>query len=52
VTVPGPPFRLAGTPAALRSAAAARGMHNRAVYMNELGLSEGELAALADTGVV
>jgi crotonobetainyl-CoA:carnitine CoA-transferase CaiB-like acyl-CoA transferase len=52
VTVPGPPFRLAATPAALRSAAAARGTHNRAIYINELGLSEGELTALADTGVV
>jgi crotonobetainyl-CoA:carnitine CoA-transferase CaiB-like acyl-CoA transferase len=52
VTVPGPPYRLARTPATLRSAAPASGRHNRAVYMDELGLSEGDLCALVRAGVV
>jgi benzylsuccinate CoA-transferase BbsE subunit len=52
VTVPGPPYRLARTPATLRSAAPSSGRHNRAVYVDELGLSEGELGALASAGVV
>ncbi len=52
VTVPGPPYRLARTPATLRSAAPGSGAHNRAVYVDELGLSEGDLCALAGAGVV
>jgi benzylsuccinate CoA-transferase BbsE subunit len=52
VTVPGPPYRLARTPATLRSAAPASGRHNRAIYMDELGLSEGDLCALISAGVV
>jgi benzylsuccinate CoA-transferase BbsE subunit len=52
VTVPGPPYRLARTPATLRSAAPANGQHNRAVYVDELGLSEGDLGALIGAGVV
>ena len=52
VTVPGPPYRLARTPARLRDAAPARGAHNRAVYVDELGLSESELCALDRAGVV
>jgi benzylsuccinate CoA-transferase BbsE subunit len=52
VTVPGPPYRLARTPATLRSAAPASGAHNHAVYVDELGRSEGDLAALAGAGVV
>ena len=52
VTVPGPPYRLGRTPATLRSAAPASGGHNRAVYMDELGLSEGDLCALTSAGVV
>jgi benzylsuccinate CoA-transferase BbsE subunit len=52
VTVPGPPYRLARTPAKLRSAAPASGRHNRAVYVDELGLSEGDLGALTSAGVV
>jgi benzylsuccinate CoA-transferase BbsE subunit len=52
VTVPGPPYRLARTPATLRSAAPAGGRHNRAIYMDELGLSEGDLCALTGAGVV
>jgi benzylsuccinate CoA-transferase BbsE subunit len=52
VTVPGPPYRLARTPATLRSAAPASGKHNRAIYMDELGLSEGDLCALSSAGVV
>jgi benzylsuccinate CoA-transferase BbsE subunit len=52
VTVPGPPYRLGRTPATLRSAAPLSGEHNRAVYVNELGLSEGDLRALASAGVV
>jgi benzylsuccinate CoA-transferase BbsE subunit len=52
VTLPGPPYRLGRTPATLRSAAAACGKHNRAVYMDELGLSEADLSALTSAGVV
>jgi benzylsuccinate CoA-transferase BbsE subunit len=52
VTVPGPPYRLARTPATLHSAAPATGKHNRAIYMDELGLSEGDLGALTSAGVV
>jgi crotonobetainyl-CoA:carnitine CoA-transferase CaiB-like acyl-CoA transferase len=52
VTLPGPPYRLGRTPATLRSAAAACGKHNRAVYVDELGLSEADLSALASAGVV
>jgi benzylsuccinate CoA-transferase BbsE subunit len=52
LAVPGPPYRLARTPATLRSAAPASGSHNRAVYRDELGLSEGDLGALASAGVV
>ena len=52
VTVPGPPYRLARTPATLRSAAPANGEHNRDIYMHELGLSEGDLGALMGAGVV
>jgi benzylsuccinate CoA-transferase BbsE subunit len=52
VTVPGPPYRLSRTPATLRSAAPASGRHNRAVYVEELGLSESDLCALTSAGVV
>jgi crotonobetainyl-CoA:carnitine CoA-transferase CaiB-like acyl-CoA transferase len=52
VTVPGPPYRLARTPATLRSAAPASGAHNRAIYVDELGVSEGDLSALSRAGVV
>lgn len=52
VTLPGPPYRLSRTPAGLREAASAAGSHNRAVYMDELGLSENELFALTSAGVV
>jgi benzylsuccinate CoA-transferase BbsE subunit len=52
VTVPGPPYRLGRTPATLRSAAPSSGAHNRAIYLDELGLSEGDLGALTGAGVV
>jgi benzylsuccinate CoA-transferase BbsE subunit len=52
VTLPGPPYRLGRTPATVRSAAPASGRHNRAVYMDELGLSETDLCALTSAGVV
>jgi crotonobetainyl-CoA:carnitine CoA-transferase CaiB-like acyl-CoA transferase len=52
VTVPGPPYRMTRTPATLRSAAPLRGAHNRAIYLDELGLSEGDLRALSRAGVV
>ena len=52
LTVPGPPYRLARTPASLRNAACASGAHNRAVYVDELGLSEGDLCTLTSAGIV
>jgi hypothetical protein len=36
----------------LRSSAPASGSHNRAVYRDELRLSEGDLGALTSAGVV
>jgi benzylsuccinate CoA-transferase BbsE subunit len=52
VTVPGPPYRLGRTPAILRGGAPSRGQHNRAVYVDELGVSEGDFCALTGAGVV
>ena len=52
VTVPGPPYRLGRTPATLRNGAPLSGAHNRAIYMDELGLSERALGALTSAGVV
>jgi benzylsuccinate CoA-transferase BbsE subunit len=52
VTFPGPPYRLANTPADLRAPAAAIGAHNHAIYVGELGMTEGQLGALAGAGVV
>ena len=52
VTFPGPPYRLAKTPAGVRAPAAAAGAHNRAVYVDELGMSEDQLHALVGAGVV
>ena len=50
--MPGPPYRLGRTPATLRSAAPQAASHNRAIYVEELGLSEGDLCALTSAGVV
>jgi crotonobetainyl-CoA:carnitine CoA-transferase CaiB-like acyl-CoA transferase len=52
VTMPGPPYRLGRTPATLHSAAPSSGRHNHAIYVEELGLSEGDLYALTSAGVV
>jgi crotonobetainyl-CoA:carnitine CoA-transferase CaiB-like acyl-CoA transferase len=52
VTMPGPPYRLGRTPATLHSAAPSSGRHNHAIYVEELGLSEGDLCALTSAGVV
>jgi crotonobetainyl-CoA:carnitine CoA-transferase CaiB-like acyl-CoA transferase len=52
VTIPGPPYRLGRTPATLHSAAPASGRHNRTIFVDELGLSEGDLCALTSAGVV
>ncbi|HWF94138.1 MAG TPA: CoA transferase [Xanthobacteraceae bacterium] len=52
VTMPGPPYRLGRTPATVRSAAPISGRHNRAIYVEELGLSESDLCALTSAGVV
>jgi benzylsuccinate CoA-transferase BbsE subunit len=52
VTFPGPPYRLANTPAGVRTPAAIVGEHNHAIYVGELGLTEDQLRSLAGTGVV
>ena len=52
VTFPGPPFRHAKTPAQVRAPAAALGEHNRAIFVDELGMNEDQLRALAGAGVV
>ncbi len=49
---PGAPFTMSKTPWSVQSPAPALGQHNAEVYLNELGLSERELARLADAGVV
>lgn len=49
---PGPPYRLGRTPAALGGAAPESGAHNRAIFVDELGLSEQDFSALVSAGVV
>ena len=49
---PGPPFRLSATPWRIRRPAPRLGEHNREVYVEELGLSEEELVALRQHGVI
>ena len=52
VRYPGPFAKFSATPIEYRRRAPAIGEHNREVYIDELGLSEAELAALRDKGVV
>lgn len=49
---PGAPYRLDATPWRVRRAAPAPGEHNRAVYCDELGISEREIAELETGGVI
>ena len=49
---PGPFARFSATPIAYRRPAPRIGAHNREVYVDELGLSEGELARLQREGIV
>ena len=44
--------KLSETPGAIKHLGAAMGAHNLDVYLDELGLSEEELAALRDEGVI
>ncbi|GBD14841.1 Succinyl-CoA:(R)-benzylsuccinate CoA-transferase subunit BbsE [bacterium HR25] len=50
--VPGPPVRLDGVRWEPRSRPPLPGEHNREIYVGELGLTEAELTALAERGVV
>ena len=52
VRYPGPFAKFSATPIEYRRRAPAIGEHNREVYIDELGLSEAELAALQERGVV
>ena len=52
VTFPGPPYRLAKTPAGVRTPAATTGEHNHTIYVGELGMNEDQLRALKVAGVV
>ncbi len=52
VAVPGPPFRMAGSPGMVRRSAPALGQHNEQVYRGRLGLTRGDLARLSRYGVV
>jgi len=52
VRYPGVPYRLSVSPASIRSAAPDAGQHNQDVYVNEIGLTPSELAALQSRGVV
>jgi benzylsuccinate CoA-transferase BbsE subunit len=49
---PGPPYRLAETPAGIERPAPRLGEHNVEVYCGELGLSLENLQALTAAGVV
>ena len=49
---PGPFARFSETPIEYRRRAPAIGEHNREVYVDELGLSDAELAGLRAKGVV
>jgi crotonobetainyl-CoA:carnitine CoA-transferase CaiB-like acyl-CoA transferase len=52
LTHPGAPFRHTATPWQLSRPAPRVGEHNHEVYVDELGLSEEQLGALCETGVV
>ncbi|MBI3954050.1 MAG: CoA transferase [Chloroflexi bacterium] len=52
VKYPGPPYKLNGTPASLRSPAPALGQHNDDVYCGRLGLGREELVQLRRAGIV
>lgn len=52
IRYPGPPYRLNGTPARIWRRPPRIGEHNREVYLDELGLTEAELASLAGAGVI
>jgi len=51
-TYPGAPYKLPASPWAISSRAPLLGEHNDAVYVQELGLTSDELAALKTAGVV
>lgn len=52
VLVPGIPVKLSATPGSVRTAPPLVGEHNREVYRNILGLSDGELEGLRHAGVI
>ena len=49
---PGPPYRLSRTPWRLKTGAPSIGQHNMEVYRGELGLTAGDLEALAGAGAI
>jgi benzylsuccinate CoA-transferase BbsE subunit/naphthyl-2-methylsuccinate CoA transferase subunit len=49
---PGPFARFGGTPISYRRRPPMVGEHNRAVYIDELGLSEARMRVLQDSGVI
>ncbi len=52
VVVPGVVVKLSATPGAVRGAPPAAGQHNREIFGEMLGLSEGEIAELEAQGVI
>ena len=50
--LPGPPYRLSATPAAVRRAAPSIGEHNREVWVDEVGIPREEFAARVAEGVI
>ncbi len=52
ITYPGPPYRLGETPWRIARRPPLIGEHNREVYIDELGLSAEQLAALSAAGAV
>ncbi|MBF6559211.1 MAG: CoA transferase [Candidatus Binataceae bacterium] len=52
LTYPGPFAQMSATPIGYRRRPPRVGEHNREVYLGELGLSEGEITALARKGII
>lgn len=50
--LPGPPYRLSETPAAIRRGAPTIGEHNREVWVNEVGVPFEDLAVYAGEGAI
>ena len=52
LTYPGAPYKFSRTPWAIRRPAPLLGQHNRDVYCNQLGYSQGELVKMYQAGII